>query len=318
MAPLFFGPRCPAIRMKYKDYYEVLGVARDADPADIKRAYKRLARKYHPDVSKERDAEERFKEVGEAYDVLRDKDKRATYDNLGNRWHAGDEFSPPPGWDFGSGSRGGFGAERFDFSDFLDSLFGGRASHGDPFGSHFGDTRARGSHERANILITLEEAYRGGERSLSLKSGHGSVRNLKVKIPAGVREGQQIRLAGQGQTGPTGQSGDLFLSVEFAPHALFRAQGNDIHMNLPITPWEAALGATVKVLTLGGNVDLKIPAGSQTGRMLRLKGKGLGASRAGDQYVSLQIVTPAANSEAAKRMYRKMAEEFDFDPRKNI
>jgi curved DNA-binding protein len=304
--------------MKYKDYYEVLGVERDADPADIKRAYKRLARKYHPDVSKERDAEERFKEVGEAYDVLRDKDKRATYDNLGNRWHAGDEFSPPPGWDFESNRGGSFSGEKFDFSDFLDSLFGGRASHGDPFASHFHDTRGRGSDERANIAITLEEAYHGAERSLSLKSARGSTRNLKVKIPAGIREGQQIRLAGQGQTGPGGQSGDLFLSVEFAPHALFRAQGSDVHMNLPITPWEAALGATVKVPTLGGKVDLKIPAGSQSGRKLRLKGKGLGGSKAGDQYVTLQIVTPAADSEAAKRFYAKMAEEFKFDPRKNI
>jgi curved DNA-binding protein len=304
--------------MKYKDYYEVLGVERDADPADIKRAYKRLARKYHPDVSKERDAEERFKEVGEAYDVLRDKDKRATYDNLGTRWHAGDEFSPPPGWDFGSNAAGGFSGGSFDFSDFLDSMFGGRAGQGDPFGSHFRNTTARGSDERANVVITLEEAYRGGERSLSLKNRRGPTRNLKVKIPAGVREGQQIRLAGQGQSGAGGQSGDLFLIVEFAPHPLFRAEGSDVHLNLPIAPWEAALGATVKVPTLGGKVDLKIPAGSQSGRKLRLKAKGLGGSKAGDQYVTLQIMTPAADSEAAKRMYRKMAEEFDFDPRKKL
>ncbi len=304
--------------MKYKDYYEVLGVERDADPAEIKRAYKRLARKYHPDVSKERNAEERFKEIGEAYDVLRDKDKRATYDNLGNRWHSGDEFTPPPGWSSGPNAGGGFGGERFDFSDFLDSMFGGRGAHGDPFATPFGNSRARGSDERATIIITLEEAYRGGERSISLKNSRGATRNLKVKIPAGIRQGQQIRLAGQGQAGRGGQSGDLFLSVELAPHALFRPQGADVHMNLPITPWEAALGASVKVPTLGGKVDLKIPAGSQSGRKLRLKAKGLGGSKAGDQYVTLQIVTPAANSEAAKRLYRKMAEELDFDPRKNI
>lgn len=304
--------------MKYKDYYEVLGVERDADPADIKRAYKRLARKYHPDVSKEPNAEARFKEVGEAYDVLRDKNKRATYDNLGNSWHAGDEFSPPPGWDFGSTRGRGFSGERFDFSDFLDSMFGGSAARGDPFASNFHNSRARGSDERVKIVISLEEAYHGGERSLSLNSARGATRKLKVKIPAGVREGQQIRLAGQGQAGPGGKSGDLFLGVEFAPHPLFRAQGKDVHMNLPIAPWEAALGATVKVPTLGGKVDLKIPAGSQTGRKLRLKSRGLGGSKAGDQYVTLQIVTPAADTDAAKRIYRSMAEAFDFDPRKSI
>lgn len=304
--------------MKYKDYYGVLGVERDASAADIKRAYKRLARKFHPDVSKEPDAEERFKQVGEAYDVLRDTDKRATYDNLGSGWHAGDEFSPPPGWNVEANFGGGIAGEKFDFSDFLDSMFGGRAPHGDPFGAHFHDARARGGDERAKIVVTLEEAFHGGERSLSVKSGRGATRKLKVKIPAGIQEGQQIRLAGQGRTGPGGRSGDLFLSVEFAPHPIFRMQGRDVHMNLPITPWEAALGATVKVPTLGSKVDLKIPAGSQTGRKLRLKGKGLSGSKAGDQYVTLQIVTPAADDEAAKRFYRSMAEKFDFDPRKNI
>ncbi len=304
--------------MKYKDYYGVLGVERDASAADIKRAYKRLARKFHPDVSKEPDAEERFKQVGEAYDVLRDRDKRATYDNLGNSWHAGDEFSPPPGWNFEAGFGGGASGEKFDFSDFLDSMFGGRASHGEPFGAHFHDARARGGDERAKIVITLEEAFHGGERSLSVKIGRGATRKLKVKIPAGIQEGQQIRLAGQGRTGPGGRSGDLFLGVELAPHPIFRMQGRDVHMNLPITPWEAALGATVKVPSLASKVDLKIPAGSQTGRKLRLKGKGLSGPKAGDQYVTLQIVTPAADDEAAKRFYRSMAEKFDFDPRKNL
>ncbi len=302
--------------MKYKDYYQVLGVARDANIADIKRAYKRLARKFHPDVSKEPDAEERFKQVGEAYDVLRDKEKRATYDNLGSRWHAGDDFSPPPGWESGAGLGGGFSGEKFDFSDFLDSLFGGSGPRGGPSGAHFRTAGARGGDERAKIVITLEEAMHGGQRALTLKSGRGTTRALKVKIPAGVREGQQIRLAGQGQPGPGGRSGDLLLVVEFAPHPRFRAQGSDVHMDLPITPWEAALGATVKVPTLGREVDLKIPAGSQTGRKLRLKAKGLGGSKAGDQYVTLKIMTPAADAESAKRFYRSMAEEFDFDPRK--
>jgi curved DNA-binding protein len=305
--------------MKYKDYYEVLGVERDASPEEIKRAYKRLARKYHPDVSKEADAEERFKDVGEAYDVLRDRDKRATYDNLGSGYHAGDEFSPPPGWEGGFNFGGSFSGEKFDFSDFLDGLFGRGASPGDPFGGRFHDANVRGNDERANFVISLEEAFHGGERSLSLQGGGGRrrARTLKVKIPAGVQEGQQIRLAGQGQTGLGGRSGDLLLSVGFAPHPVFRADGKDIHMNLPITPWEAALGATVKVPTLGRKVDLKIPAGSQTGRKLRLKGKGLGdSSKTGDQYVTLQIMTPTADSEAAKRFYKSMADAFDFDPRK--
>jgi curved DNA-binding protein len=304
--------------MKYKDYYEVLGVQRDASPEQIKRAYKRLARKFHPDVSKEPDAEERFKEVGEAYDVLRDKEKRATYDNLGSGYHAGDDFSPPPGWESTFNFGGSFSGEKFDFSDFLDSMFGRGASSGDPFGGRFHEANARGGDERAKIVITLEEAFHGGERSLSMNSGGGRrrARTLKVKIPSGVQEGQQIRLAGQGQSGARGRSGDLLLSVEFAPHPFFRADGKDIHMNLPITPWEAALGATVKVPTLGSKVDLKIPAGSQTGSKLRLKGKGLGGSKAGDQYLTLQIMTPAAEGESAKRFYESMADEFDFNPRK--
>lgn len=304
--------------MKYKDYYEVLGVGRDATPEQIKRAYRRLARKYHPDVSKEPDAEKRFKEVGEAYDVLRDREKRATYDNLGAGYHAGDEFSPPPGWEGAFSFDGGFSGEKFDFSDFLDGLFGQRVSPGGPFGEQFHGARARGADERARIVITLEEAFHGGERSLSLKNDGGGrkARTLKVKIPAGVQEGQQIRLAGQGGAGPRGRSGDLLLDVEFAPHPVFRAEGRDIHMNLPITPWEAALGATLKVPTLGRGVDLKVPPGSQTGRKLRLKGKGLGGPRGGDQYVTLQIMTPAADGESAKRFYESMADEFDFNPRK--
>lgn len=304
--------------MKYKDYYEVLGVERDASPEEIKRAYKRLARKFHPDVSTEPDAEERFKDVGEAYDVLRDREKRATYDNLGRGYHAGDEFSPPPGWEGAFNFGGGFSGEKFDFSDFLDNLFGaGGVGAQGPFGGQFHDVGARGEDEHAKIVITLEEAFHGGERSLSLKSGaRGRARTLKVRIPAGVQEGQQIRLAGQGRAGMRGRAGDLLLGVEFAAHPVFRADGKDLHMNLPITPWEAALGATVKVPTLGKEVDLKIPPGSQSGRKLRLKGKGLGGSKAGDQYVTLQIVTPPAQSDAAKRFYESMADEFDFHPRK--
>jgi curved DNA-binding protein len=311
--------------MQYKDYYDVLGVERGAKAAEIKRAYQKLAKKYHPDVSKEPNAEERFKELGEAYEVLRNKEKRAAYDALGSSWHTGDEFTPPPDWNSNFQFRQGFNGEGIDFSDLFDSLFGGSGPGGPSMHARARGGHGRGRDERINITVTLEEAYHGGERSLTFRNspaggrgGRQSPRTLKVKIPKGVQEGQQIRLAGQGGAGAGGQHGDLYLSVEFAPHPLFRAEGRDIHMNLPITPWEAALGASVKVPTLGGKVGLKIPAGSQSGRKLRLKGKGLSGRSAGDQYAVLQIVTPPADSEAAKRLYQSMEEELGFDPREHF
>ncbi len=314
--------------MEYKDYYRILGLSRGASQDEVKRAYRKLARKFHPDVSKEPNAEERFKEVGEAYEVLKDPEKREAYDRLGANWKAGQDFRPPPGWeggfDFGGG--GFTGADASRFSDFFESLFGGMGAG--PRGTRGGrGFSMRGSDERAKIQVSLEDAYHGATRTIQLQTPevdrHGRVaakrRALKLKIPAGVTPGQQIRLAGQGGGGHgDGASGDLYLEIEFQPHPLFRAQDKDVYLNLPITPWEAALGAKVSVPTLAGKVDLRIPAGSQSGRRLRLKGRGLGGAHAGDQYVVVQIVTPAADTEAARELYRRMEREMPYNPRAHM
>ena len=292
--------------MRFRDYYETLGVARGASQDDIKRAYRRLARKFHPDVSKESDAEARFKEVGEAYEVLKDSEKRAAYDRFGKDWKHGQEFRPPPGWerqfDFGGGGfSGGSG-----FSDFFETLFGR-----DGFAGARGPMRARGGDQSATIEIPLEDAYRGATRNITVGG-----RTLSVRIPKGVTEGQRIRLGGQGGAGAGGgPAGDLYLTVAHAAHPLFRAEGRDVHLKLPVAPWEAALGATVAVPTLGGKVDLKIPRGSRAGRSLRLKGRGFPGRPNGDQYVTVEIVAPPADSPEAESLYRKMAETMPFDPR---
>ncbi len=314
--------------MEFKDYYKIMGVARDASPDEIKRAYRKLARKYHPDVSKEPDAEARFKEVNEAYEVLKDQEKRAAYDQLGTRWKAGEEFRPPPDWNTGGFEYGGFETGTSHFSDFFESLFGGAS----PFGRYGaqerrGGFRMRGENQYAKIQVRLEDAYHGATRTLTLQmpeqDAQGRLvtrsRTLNVHIPAGVTQGQQIRLAGQGAPGiGGGPNGDLFLEIEFQSHPLFRVEGRDIYLNLPVTPWEAALGATISVPTLGGKVDMKVPAGSQSGQKLRLRGRGLPGKTPGDQYVVLQIMTPPAHSEAAKELYRRMAREMPYDPRSNL
>lgn len=307
--------------MEFKDYYKIMGVGRDATQDEIKRAYRKLARKFHPDVSKESDAEARFKELQEAYAVLRDPQKRAAYDNLGRQWRPGEEFRPPPGWDAGF-EFGGFGADEAPgFSDFFEALFGGtRARRRRGFG-------ATGDDHHAKILIDLEDAYRGATRTIALHmpeltpEGHLRTRerNLNVRIPKGVVPGQRMRLAAQGAPGLGGApAGDLYLEVEFRPHRLYHVQARDVYLDLPIAPWEAALGATVSVPTLGGKVEMKIPKGSQGGVTLRLKGRGLPGQPPGDQYVVLRIVTPPAKGEAAERLYRKMAETLAFDPRANL
>ena len=292
--------------MRFRDYYETLGVARGASQDDIKRAYRRLARKFHPDVSKESDAEARFKEVGEAYEVLKDPEKRAAYDRFGKDWKHGQEFRPPPGWerqfDFGGG---GFSGDS-GFSDFFESLFGRGG-----FAGARGPMRARGGDQNATIEIPLEDAYRGATRNITVGG-----RTLSVRIPKGITEGQRIRLGGQGGAGAGGRpAGDLYLTVSHAAHPLFRTEGRDVHLKLPVAPWEAALGATVAVPTLGGKVDLKIPRGSRSGRSLRLKARGLPGRPNGDQYVTLEIVTPPADTPEAESLYRKMAESMPFDPR---
>jgi len=303
--------------VEFKDYYEIMGVARNASPDEIKRAYRRLARKYHPDVSKEKDAEARFKEVGEAYEVLRDPEKRAAYDQLGRR-PQGEEFRPPPDWNFefeGEDRTGGH-------SDFFEQLFGGLG--GLRGGGRRGAFRSRGFDTHAQVDVTLEEAFRGATRTLSLqrveldKDGkpRPRVQQLQVKIPAGVVDGQQIRVPAQGEPGAGGEAaGDLFLQLRLVPHRFFRVEGRDVWLDLPITPWEAALGETVRVPTLAGRVDLKIPKGSQTDRQLRLKERGLPGTPPGDQFVVLKIVAPAADNAAREALYKQMAGAMAMNPR---
>jgi curved DNA-binding protein len=312
--------------MEFKDYYQILGLARDATQHDIKRAYRKLARKYHPDVSKEPDAEERFKEVGEAYEVLKDPEKRTAYDRVGKQWQAGQEFHPPPDWDKGfEFSGGGYtDADVGHFSDFFRTLFGQGRGH--DFHEH-ATFRARGSDQHARIMVDLEDAYHGAARTLTLTTpeldNQGNIvshtRTLNVKIPKGVMEGQRIRLTGQGAPGfGGGPNGDLYLEVELQRHPLFRAEQRDIYLDLPVTPWEAALGRAVIVPTLGGKVELKIPAGSQSGTKLRLKGKGLPGNPPGDQYVVLRIMTPPADTPEARALYQTMAEKMPLNPRAEL
>jgi len=313
--------------MDFKDYYEIIGVKKDATQAEIKRAYKKLARKYHPDVSNEADAELRFKELGEAYEALKDPEKRAAYDQLGKNWKAGQDFNPPPDWDAGfEFSGGGFtGSNDADYSDFFESLFG----HGFQSGHRQSQGRQRNYQQRgedhhAKVLIDLEDAYQGATRSITLQApeidnnGHviNKQRTLKVKIPKGVKQGQRIRLSGQGSPGMgAAPAGDLYLEVEFKPHGLYRVQGHDVYLDVPVTPWEAALGDSIKVPTPTGIVDLKIAEDTPNGRKMRLKGKGIPATTPGDLYIIIQITLPPAKSDEAKALYKKMQQVTPYNPR---
>ena len=300
--------------MEYKDYYQIMGVGRDASADDIKRAYRRLARKFHPDVSKEKDAEARFKEVGEAYEVLRDPEKRAAYDALGTR-KPGEEFRPPPDWEFDYGAAE---ADVGNHSDFFEQLFGGLGR------GRRGSFRSRGFDTAGQVEVTLEEAFKGTERRLSLQRvavdergrAQPTTQQLTVRIPAGVVDGQRIRVPSQGEPGVGGgPAGDLFLEVHLQPHRWFRAEGRDIWLDLPVTPWEAALGESVQVPTLGGRVNLKVPKGSQTDRQLRLRGRGLPGNPPGDQLVVLKIMTPPPQTPADEAVYKEMAGKLRMNPR---
>lgn len=303
--------------MEFKDYYDILGVKPDAGEADIKAAYRKLARKYHPDRNKESDAEERFKAVNEAYEVLKDKQKRASYDDLrAGGYRGGDTFRPPPGWGQGGGGHFDFGgAGAGDFSDFFESLFG-RAAAARGQAQHR-VRPMRGHDAQAHIEIDLATAYSGGSTRLNLSDGEGGERVLDVKIPAGIESGKIIRLAGQGHPGAAGgPAGDLLLQIGIRPHPRFRLEGRNVSTSVAVAPWEAALGATIPVPTLGGTVDLRIPAGTQGGRRMRLKGRGLPGHPAGDQLVTVEIHAPAAESDADKAAYEAFREAFPgFDPR---
>lgn len=303
--------------MKYQDYYQILGVPRDASSDDIKKSYRRLARKYHPDVNKDQDAEDQFKQVNEAYEVLKDDQKRQAYDQFGDNWKHGQQFNG----DFGGA--GGFrGAEGFsggDFSDFFESIFGGGFQQ-QGFGQGGGRQRprpAKGEDQHLKLDISLEEACAGGPKTIQLAvkqaSGQPQMKKLKINIPKGVSEGQKIRLAGQGHPSMSGGApGDLLLEMHIRPHSLYRIDGKDLVLRLPLAPWEAALGTTVSVPTLAGSVDMKVNPGIKSGQKMRLKGKGMPG---GDLFVEIMIQLPPADDETAREFYRDMQSRFAFNPR---
>jgi curved DNA-binding protein len=328
-----------AMAVKFKDYYEVLGVPRTATQDEIKTAFRKLARKYHPDVNKSPGAEDKFKEINEAHEVLGDPDKRSKYDRLGASWRDGQDFTPPPGWEYRSHGGGVGGPQVSDFSDFFESIFGG-SGKGGGFGGFsdferqagFGGRRgarsydASGSDEQVRIRIPLEDAYNGAERTIALEvqepDANGRIRsrrkNINVKIPKGVTAGQKIRLSGQGSPGVgSGSAGDLYLLVEFEPHDRFTHEGRDLHTEVPVAPWEAALGSTVTVPTLSGDVTVKVPPGTNGGQKLRLRGKGLPNphGEAGDLYGVIRIATPKNLSKKEKEAWENLAKVSSFNPR---
>ena len=313
--------------MEYKDYYSALDVEKTATQDEIKRAFRKLARKYHPDINKDEGAEGKFKEISEANEVLSDPEKRAAYDQLGQGYQPGQDFRPPPDWDTGfefSGASSQTGGGNAAFSDFFEELFR-RGHQAGP--AHDAQFHARGEDHHARIQVDLEDAFTGAKRSIQLKApkvtpdGHVIIeqRTLNVNIPKGVHAGQHIRLRGQGTPGfGQGKAGDLYLEIEFAPHRIYHVEGHDLYLDLPVAPWEAALGAKVKAPTPGGLVDVTIPPNSVQGRKLRLKGRGIPGKTPSDLYIVLQISLPPADDEKARKLYKAMAEELDFNPRANL
>lgn len=311
--------------MDFKDYYKILGLEPTADDKAIKSAYRKLARKYHPDVSKEKDAEDKFKEASEAYEVLKSPEKRAEYDELRKYGQQGRPFQGPPGWQSrGGGQTGGFGsgAENGDFSDFFSSIFGGRTQQG-----RSRSAGRRGQDVEMELPIFLEETLSNESKQVSFKVAQHSadgqrlpdiIKTLNVKIPAGVIDGERIRLKGQGSPGVGGaDNGDLYLIIRFAPHPLFDVEGNDLIITVPLAPWEAALGAKVAVPTLTGKINLTIRPDSQSGQRLRVKGNGLldKQGQRADLYAQLKVVMPKASDDETKALWQSLAEKAAFDPR---
>ena len=319
--------------MEFRDYYQILGVSKTADADEIKKAFRKLARKYHPDVSKEADAGARMTELNEANTVLSDPEKRAAYDALGARPQGGQEFHPPPDWNAGREYSGGgmSDAEAAGFSDFFSNLFGesgrrGGSAAGGARGAHRAESM-RGEDHHAKVVIDLADAYNGATRAIKLRaakldeSGHvvNEERTLNVSIPKGLKAGQHIRLNGQGTAGfGGGPAGDLFLEISFTPDARYRIDGRDVIESMPLAPWEAALGASIDMPTPSGAVRVTVPPGSQAGRKLRLRGRGIpgqGANEAGDLYLEISVVLPDANTAAARKIYEDMARDMAFNPR---
>jgi curved DNA-binding protein len=292
--------------MQFKDYYDTLGVSRGAPAEEIKRAYRKLARKYHPDVSKEKNAEAKFKDVQEAYEVLKDPEKRASYDQLGRDYRSGQQFRPPPGWEQHYGRAG---SHRFSdlngFSDFFSSLFGG--APGGPAGGPQPHPQAQQEEDAGSLEISMEEAYAGARRRVTILEA-GRPRQVDVQVPAGISDGQAIRISGPSRAA-------LKFRIKVRPHPLYALSGKDVQIELPLAPWEAALGTKVAVPTLGGTVELTIPAGAQSGQKLRLRGRGMPAAPNGDQLVVIKLVTPSADTREAREAYERMKHEFKFDAR---
>jgi curved DNA-binding protein len=302
--------------VEYKDYYQILGLERGASADEIKKAYRKLVRQYHPDVSKHKDATEKTKEINEAYEVLGDAEKRAAYDTLGQGRRHGQEFQPPPDWgqqyDFG----GGGGSAEDIFADLFAQMGRGRRAGG--MGGGGGGFQMRGEDIHATIAIDLRDAYQGATRTVSLRVDRQD-KTLSVNIPKGVTPGQQLRLAGQGHPGMGGAGpGDLYLEIQLNPDARFRVEGASVYQDVPVTPWEAALGASISVPTPSGAVEVTVPPGSQSGRKLRLKGKGIPSAQPGDLYLILDVVLPPATSERARELYQAMARDLAFNPRERI
>jgi curved DNA-binding protein len=303
--------------MKYKDYYKILGVERGASDDDIKKAYRKLARKYHPDVSKEANAKERFQEVSEAYETLRDKEKRAAYDSLGSGFRPGQDFRPPPDWfeRFGGGRGEDLGG--VDLSDLFESLgaFGRATGFGRGRGGRRGPAMAfPGEDYEVPVRLALEEAFRGTERTVQLEGG----RSFTARIPPGATDGQRLRLRGKGGSGLNGgPPGDLYLQIALEPHPLYRVSGHDLDLEVPLGPWEAALGAQVEIPTMTGRVTMKVPAGSKAGQKLRLAGKGLPkpGGGAGDLYAVLSIDVPSPLTDAERKLFEELRRTSKFNPR---